>query len=278
MPDSIAPITVGPDWSDVYDLTGIAVGTPLLITASGATARLATKATKPTDELGSVVETDQTVFVSGSESGLWASSSVSSATIYVQEAEGGIHAFPFSDPRTIEGSKAYTVQPYTELNIKRGLQFYARVAYPLGGTIAAGATQKLYFETGDKTVLVKDRMFHYIGEEFEIGIYGSPTGVTGGTAIPISNWNLKSPQATTIVSALKGVTTTTDGTAAQEPEYFFGAAAEGQRAPDSIPEGYERVIPPNSSFLVTITNNGSSPARCEYTLTWYEGDISTEIP
>lgn len=278
MADSVAPITVGPDWEDVYSLTGIPVGTPLLVTAAGATAQLTTKETKPTNEVGGVVETDQTVFVSGSEAGLWASASGTSATLYVQEATGGIHAFPFSDPRTIDGSKAYTMQPYTALNIKRGSQFYARVAYPIGSTVAAGATVKLYFETGDKTILVKDRMFHYIGEEFEINIYSSPTGVTGGTAIPISNWNLKSPQSTTVVSALKGVATTSDGTAVQGPEYFFGAAATGQRTPDAIPEGYERVIPPNSNFLVTITNNGANPARCEYFLTWHEGDISTEIP
>lgn len=279
MADSIEPITIGPQWVDVYTATGISVGTPLTIYCSGVPAELANSASEPAgNEVGAVVESDESVQVDGSSNGLWARSSGQSTILYVSDARGGIRAIPFSDPRTIDGNKAVTMQPYTELNIKRGSQFYARVAYPIGSEIAAAGTVKLYFETGSKTVLIKDRMFHYIGEEFELNIYGSPTGVTGGTAITISNWNLKTPQATTIVSALKGVTTTTDGTLVQDPEYFFGASATGQRTPDAIPEGYERAIPPNSEFLVTIQNTSASTARVQYGLSWYEGPISTEIP
>lgn len=273
------PIEVGPQWEDVYSLSGITVGTPLLVTSEGpTTAYLAIASSEPTTETGSAIDPREQEQVDGSVEGVWARSAGQATTLLVQDARSAIRSMPFSDPRTIDGSKAYTMQPYVSLNIKRGSQFYARVAYPIGGTIAAGATVKLYFETGEKTILVKDRMFHYIAEELEINIYASPTGVTGGTAIPISNWNLKSPLATTVVSALKGVTTSADGTLVQAPEHFFGASAQGQRAANSIPEGYERVIPPNSGFLVTISNNGANPARCEYFLSWHEGDISTEIP
>lgn len=280
MADSISPVPLTTLWMDLYAASGIAPGTPLLVMATGTAGdvRIAISATEPVDEVGARIPFNKQSSIDGSQSGVWARASGGNATLLVQADSGGAaRLLPFSDSRVIDGTKAFTTQPYTELNIKKGSQFYARVAYPLADPIGAGLTRKLYFTTGTPTVLVKDRMLHYIGEEFEINIYANPTGVTGGTPITISNWNLKNPNVTT-VSGTKDVTTTTDGTLIQDPEFFYGAGATGQRTPDSIPEGYERVIAPNSDILVTITNNGANPARCQYTLSWYEGEISTEIP
>lgn len=192
------------------------------------------------------------------------------------DTDGAIRLNPFSDSRIIDGNKAITVQPFTELNIKNGVQYYIRTAWPLGATIPSGGTRNIYFGIGAKTVLTKLRIFDYIGEELALRIYANPT-VSGGTPLTISNWNLKAPVATT-VTATKDVTVSDTGTLSGEPEYFFGGGAQGQRVASSIPEGYERVVPPNSSFLIQIENTSSSVARAQYFLTWYEGEISTEIP
>ena len=42
------------------------------------------------------------------------------------------------------------------------------------------------------------------------------------------------------------------------------------------PDGRERVLPPNTSYIVAITNSGGGNARCRYFLDWYEG--GTDLP
>lgn len=170
------------------------------------------------------------------------------------------------------GLRALVTQAYTEANIKNGLEYYVRISYPLNNEIAGGQSRKIHFQTGAKQVLVKLRRFEYVGEELQIQIFSSPTGVTGGTAVVINNWNAVSPVATT-VTCKRDVTTVTNGAPLESsPEYFFGAVNAPARNLVSSPEERERVIPANSEFLVVITNNNGASARCQYLLDWYEGD------
>lgn len=168
------------------------------------------------------------------------------------------------------GVGAFVVQPYTEANVKNGLQFYLRASWPLGDTIAAGSTKKIWFKTGSKPVIIKLRDFQYLAEELNISLSSSPTEVSGGTAITISNYNGINPTATT-VQAKKNVATAADGAPMGDPEYFFGSSNAPQRAAAAIPQGRERILPVNSEFIVAINNSGSGTARAEYFLDWYEG-------
>lgn len=173
---------------------------------------------------------------------------------------------------SFNGLRALVTQPYTEANIKRGLEYYIRVAYPLADPIPGGATRKLYFKLGAKPVLVKLRDFEYVGEELQIELFSGPSGVTGGTAQTPNNWNGVNPVAST-VEFRKGVTTTDDGTPLEaEPEYFFGSALAFNRDANSIPLGRERVLPAGGEFIVAITNNNAQDARCQYFLDWFEGE------
>lgn len=175
------------------------------------------------------------------------------------------------------GLRALTTQPYTEANVKNGVQYYARAVWPLTDLITAGSTRKIWVKTGAKQVLVKTRDFQYVAEELRLQIFVDPTGVTVGTALTIHNYNAINPVATT-VQAKKNVTTVTDGTEidGSDPEYFFGSANAAQRASNSIPQGRERVLPPNKEFIVAISNTGSGTARASYFLDWYEG--GTDLP
>lgn len=178
---------------------------------------------------------------------------------------------------TFEGLSAITTQPYTEANVKNGLQFYIRAAWPKGGEIPAGATRKIWFNTGSSPIIVKARVVEFDAEEVRIDLYAGPTGVTGGTAITPRNYNRVAPVAA-VSSALKNVTTTTDGTPfdPDDPEYFFGASNSPQRTPGSILQGRERILPANAQFIVAITNTGSSIARVQYFLDYYQG--GTDLP
>lgn len=175
------------------------------------------------------------------------------------------------------GLAAMTVQPYTEANVKNGLQYNLRAAWPLGDVIAAGAAKKIWFKTGAKQVIVKLRDFQYSAEEIKLELFKTPTGVSLGTDLIIHNYNGVSPVASTVL-AKKNVTTVTNGVQFDEgdPEYFFGAANQPQRNPTSIPQGRERILPANSEFLVVITNTGTGDARVQYFLDWYEG--GTDLP
>ena len=180
-------------------------------------------------------------------------------------------------PDLYRGFRAITTQPYTEANVKNGVQYSLRAAWPLLDTIATGASRLIWFKTGAKPVLVKLRDLQYLAEELSIQLYTGPTEVTGGTVLGISNYNGVAPVATT-VQAKKNVTVTARGTefGGSDPEYLFGAAGNPQRAPASIPQGRERVLPANTEFIVAITNTGTSAARVQYYLDWYEG--ATDLP
>lgn len=175
------------------------------------------------------------------------------------------------------GLAAVTTQPYTEANVKNGVQFYMRAVWPTADLIVQGTTRKIFFQTGAKPVVIKQREFQYVSEELAINLYSNPVGVgVTGTALTIRNYNAVNPVATT-VTARVNVTTTSDGTLLDGPEYFFGAANAAQRSAGSIPQGRERILAPNSSFLVTITASaGIGNSRAQYFLDWYEGD--TDLP
>lgn len=180
-------------------------------------------------------------------------------------------------PDAWRGLRAITTQPYTEANVKNGVQYSLRAAWPLTDQIANGTSRLIWFKTGAKPVLVKLRDMQYIAEELELQLYSGPTGVTGGTTLTISNYNGVAPVATT-VQAKKNVSVTSRGTefGGNDPEYFFGSAGNPQRAPNSIPQGRERVLPANTEFIVAITNTGTSAARVQYYLDWYEG--ASDLP
>lgn len=178
------------------------------------------------------------------------------------------------------GSRALTVQPYTEANVKNGLEYYLRAVWPIGDEIPAGQTRKMYFLTGDKIVIVKSRELLYVAEQLTLRLFRSPTGVSGGTPLNIHNFNNVNPVPTTLQTVLKNVTTVADGVEFDggNADHFFGETGVGQRSQHAIPEGRERIIPPNTGFIVAIANTGSGSARVQYRLEWYEGTPDLPLP
>lgn len=177
------------------------------------------------------------------------------------------------------GLRALITQPYTEANVKNGLQFNLRAVWPLLDVIPTGTARKLWFKTNAKPVIIKLRDFQYVGEELRIELFRAPTGVSGGTDLSIHNYNAVNPVATT-VQAKKNVTITNNGTPfdSGDPEHFFGSANDPQRQAASIPQGRERILPANTEFAVVITNTGTGNARAQYYLDWYEGGTDLPVP
>lgn len=208
--------------------------------------------------------------------------SVAALRITFSGLVGGSGAKIWDDFRDIpeglySGLAAVTTQPYTEANVKNGLQYNIRAAWPLTDPIATGTSRKIWFKTTTKPVIVKLRELQYLAEELKLELFSGPTGVSGGDTLTVHNYNAVVPVPTT-VQAKKNVTITNNGTAfdAADPEYFFGGSNDPQRQIATILQGRERILPANTEFAVVITNTGGGSARVQYFLDFYEG--GTDLP
>ena len=196
---------------------------------------------------------------------------VTSASVTIWRDDESVETFPAG---IASGLRAVTVQSYTEANVKNGVQFYLQ--HNLPQLPATTGVYKLLFTTGAKPVLVKGREMYGIGETFSLQVYKQPTAPTpGGTLLTVQNYNDIAAAATT-VTVRGGVTTTADGTSWGDPQRLFGQSAAGQRAGSGLAPGGDRVLKPNSSYLVVFRNTGSGTADIDYFLTWYEG--GTDLP
>lgn len=92
---------------------------------------------------------------------------------------------PGYDPRTIDGNKAVTVQPFTELNSKSGRQYEAAFYIP---SLPDGATADLAFTVGAEPVLIKDIETQFASVAVSVQFFKSPT-FTGGTVVDVYNLN-----------------------------------------------------------------------------------------
>lgn len=196
---------------------------------------------------------------------------VTSATASIWRDDESMEAAPAG---AYSGLRALTTQSYTEANVKNGVQFY--IQHNLPQLAATTGVYKLLFTTGAKPVLVKGREMYGIGETFSLQVYKQPTAPTpGGTLLTVQNYNDIAAAATT-VTVRGGVNTTADGTPWGDPQRLFGQSAAGQRAGSGLAPGGDRVLKPNSSYLVVFRNTGSGTADIDYFLTWYEG--GTDLP
>lgn len=175
------------------------------------------------------------------------------------------------------GLRGIITQPYTEANVKNGLQYNLRATWPLTDTIASGTTRKVWFKTTTKPVIIKLRELQFIAEELTLRLFRGPTTVTLGTDLTVHGYNAASQVPTTVL-AKKNVTTVSDGTEfdAGNAESFFGSANDPQRGVAFALQGRERILPANTEFIVSITNSGTGAARVQYFLDWYEG--GTDLP
>lgn len=166
------------------------------------------------------------------------------------------------------GNRALTTQDYTEANVKNGLQYYLQDKLPI---IAAGGTHNIHFRTGAKPVIVKSRDFYTNGDSVSYQIFKAPTGVTGGAALAVQNYNDYLTPIPTTVAVTAGVSVGSPGTPWGDPQNIYNAGSVGQRIGSGLPPGGERVLAPNKSYLVQVINNGSGNAQADWFLSWYEG-------
>lgn len=186
----------------------------------------------------------------------------------------------------IRGLRAWTVQFYTEANVKNGLQFSA-TSYFTG--ITAGETLDAIVITGDKPVIIKaqytgvkdsgdvqldwyEEPEYTGGQDLTAGIYNQnqispiPSTVTIIGVAPIGGGNYSPDDATkpsiTNVGTKIQPTLVTLGTVTQ--------ATSGSSARNTT-IGLDHILKPNTTYLLRRTSIGTASSLFGYT-TWYEGN------
>lgn len=178
---------------------------------------------------------------------------------------------------SFSGTRALTIQTYTEANVKNGFEFFARLGYPLDDDIGAGESKYLLWSTTSKPVIFKERAITYVGEELQYEIFANPTVTDNGTLKQIGDFNGYNGQASTVVM-YKDATVSDDGTPIyDEPEYYYGSNT-ASRTQITYSQSVETITPPNTNYLLKITNNGSQSARLQWNGHWYEGDPDLPRP
>ncbi len=190
-----------------------------------------------------------------------------------EERKQGTPVIDVSSPSGLyEGTRAITTQGYVEANIKLGVQFEGSGLLTLGGN----AVSNTIFLTGSKPVSLKGRKISYNGGGVTAEIYSSPT-YTGGTSADYQNANNKNPTVGES-QIIVGATITDEGTLAFSPIHslgnsgFFGG---GSQVPGIESE---RILAPNTAYLLRIINLDGTAQQVASHLSWYEGELDLPRP
>lgn len=169
--------------------------------------------------------------------------------------------------KILVGLRAFVVQSYTEANVKNGLQYEFSGDTPV---FAAGAANRLIFITGAKPVIIKSRVLSFTATKVTATVYRSPT-YTGGTPQTPFNLNDINP-VTSTVTVITGATVTNNGTQFGAVNYLYGTSGVGNSQSGTfVSPGIERVLQPNTTYMLETVNSGEGTHSISAYLTWYEG-------
>jgi hypothetical protein len=162
------------------------------------------------------------------------------------------------------GDKAITVQGYGDLNAKYGKQQEASTTLQLAGL----ASNYTLFITGSLPVILKGREISYTGEGVLADIYREPV-YTGGSVVDTHNANDINPVAPQ-VRIWTGITVTNNGILRFATRPSLGNTSN-QGKGGNVALGSDRILRPNSVYLLVLTSTDSQQQTVSSFLTWYEG-------
>ena len=171
-----------------------------------------------------------------------------------------------------EGKRAINVQNYIESNIKLGQQ---REGSTLLSGVAGGASNDTIFLTGALPVSLKSRTIGYTGSGVSAFIYEAPI-YTGGAPAAYENPNAINP-VKGLSQIIVGATVTADGALVFAPDHLLGnSSRQGKGAVGSI-VGQERIMKPNTAYLLRLTSLDNQAQDITSFLSWYEGGLDLPL-
>ncbi|AKU42656.1 hypothetical protein [Vibrio phage H188] len=198
---------------------------------------------------------------------VWASSVSGTQLISVTPNAGELPGGLFT------GLRAMTVQNYTEANVKNGKQFGVslEIKIPSDGTVYYS------FKTpsGDDRISLKNRIITTDG-----GIRYTPRAGAAfsntATVVPITNFNANSTNATGVTAFLVG-TVTNEGTPFDVVRSASGTGGGNVTQGIFAGDGIERILQPDTEYLLKFENLDNQERFIIYQITWYEGELDLPI-
>lgn len=263
-------VLAGAGYTNVYSASSIPVGTKILIQNLSSSELFVCLYASAQDQ-GFVLEPyAQYIAPSGSLGCFVRSTNTRGGLLAVEMGAWNAIGAPV-DERVYTGLKALTTQPFIESNVKNGTQW--EVSFE-NTSVAAGTSIDAVMITGNQYVLIKSRQISFTGSEIEASVYKNTT-FTGGTALYIYNLNT-SFTASPLAVVRSGVTVTSVGTEIAAKTHAYGANTNVNQAAGSFNViGLERVLQPNTNYLLRITNQSNITIKVAGYITFYEGEISS---
>ena len=269
-------------WQSVNSVEGVTVGSLFKLKNNSITSVIVKSSpTIPVDEHDSVSLTgDRELIISPFSDIVWVKTNSSgSADLFVEQESPFIFNDSGLDPRLYTGTKALTVQPFVEANVKNGTQFESSTyleALPRSPT-----SIDTVFITSSKDVLIKAQSLDLNGAGVKIEIFKAPTYTVGaGQTNPIYNLSDAADTPESTVTVVTNVDVTDLGLKVGADLYVLG-----NNTPSSTDlsagriAGLDRRLEKNTTYLRRVTNLSASDTQALYTYTtWYEGPLSNELP
>jgi hypothetical protein len=171
------------------------------------------------------------------------------------------------------GTRALTVQSYTEANSKLGVEHEGSTRLV---AVAGLAVNDTMFVTGALPVALKGRVIGFTGEGVTAEIYTGAT-YTGGASVPYQNASDINP-VTGLSQIVVGATVTDVGTLAFAPDHLVGNTSIQGKGTSGAVIGREKLLKPNTIYLFRIISLDTMPQDITSLLTWYEGELDLPLP
>lgn len=179
---------------------------------------------------------------------------------------------PWIDPNVYSGLAAFTVQPYSEINSKQGTQWETQV---LLTDLEKDTPQYFSFTTGSQPVLIKRRTLAAEFSRISYKIFRNST-VSGGTPLELGNLSDVQPQTGEVDG--RNQPSVVDLGDPWAPPYIFLGTGENKTITFYGGTQGERVLKPNTTYIVEITNLATvTIPYLTVDLTYYEGPLDVEI-
>jgi hypothetical protein len=266
----IVQVNPGTDFTNVYSSSGIPTGTKILI-QNLTSSELFICLYATAQEQGFVIRPYEKYIVPAGALGCFVKTVRGvGGPLAIEVGAWNVLEAPV-DERVYTGLKGLTVQPFTEANVKNGTQWEFSFE---NTSLAAGASSDAVFTTGSKYVLVKSRILTFTGSEIEASVYKGAT-YTGGSIVPIYNLNT-TIEGLPLSAVRSGVTVTATGIEIAAKTHAYGTDTNVNQTVGSYNvAGIERVLQPNTTYLLRIVNQSAISIKIAGYITFYEGELSS---
>lgn len=177
----------------------------------------------------------------------------------------------------LNGLRAFTTQPYDEINKKRGLQWAAsRIILNAPTSTGAINSTGVYYSiilTGSLPIDLKNREFAHTGTAVIADIFAGPT-YTGGTVETVYNANGITPHEFEF-ELLTGFTLTAEGEKFAPTIYAIGPSSNQSKGASNHLYGTNYILAPETAYLLKFYSTDPQAQDIAVRIEGFEGELDT---